>query len=421
MGDEVTRLVVFDSDAVAARAAGRLLSDGEQMVVVATVSTEAETTQAVAEHRPDVVLVAGDADLARRIAQGNACAVVLASQDVSEEAWRAARAGGVRAMCGYPADYAEVRQAVEAIAAEERRVAALAGARTRRVMVASAPEAEAAKALGRAIAVFGTKGGLGKSTIAANLAVVLASRGLRVVAVDWDLASPDLATLYGVSADRTLADWAALPEGEDLDGERIESLLTRHRTGVWLLPAPPDPMQAGGIDAAILTRVLTALQSFADVILLDLPTADLTSDAVATGLRQADDVLYVVSPDRAAVAEAGHTLRALRQLSERDESVDLERWRLVISRAPRTGGLPISEFASRLGLRPIGSPLPDDPDVRSATNWLDGQMPIERLRGSGWAALMRDLARDLVPEAPPAPQVVAERPRRRGLLGWLAR
>ncbi len=417
MGDEVTRLVVYDQDTTAARAAGRLLNDGEQMAVVATAISEADLAAAIAEHRPDVVLIADDADLARRIARENTCAVVLAVQDVSEEAWQAARSGGVRAMVGYPADYAEVLQAVEGIRAEDRRVQALAGARTRRVLVATAPETEAAKPLGQIIPVFGSKGGVGKTTLAANLAVVLAARGLRVVVVDWDLASPDIATLFGVAPDRTLLDWAALPEGEQLDAERIESLLTRHRTGVWLLPAPADPMQAGGLPLETFGRVLTALQSYADIIILDLPTADLTSDAVATGLRQADDVLYVISPDRAAVAEAGHLLRALRAI----EGVDLERWRLVVSRAPRTGGLPVSEFASRLGLRPIGSPLPDDADVRSATNWLDGQMPIERLRGSGWAALMRDLARDLVPEAPPAHQVVAERPRRRGLLGWLAR
>ena len=416
MGDEVTRLVVFDQDAVAARAAGRLLNDEETMAVVAAVSSEEELTAAISAHRPDVVLVAGDADLARRIAQANTCAVVLASADVSEEAWRAARASGVRAMIGYPVDYAEVREAVQGIRAEERRVAALAGARTRRVLVATAPETEAAKPLGQIIPVFGTKGGVGKSTLAANLAVVLAARGLRTVLVDWDLASPDIATLFGVAPDRTLLDWAALPEGEDLDAERIESLLVRHRTGVWLLAAPADPMQAGAIDPETFGRVLTALQSYADIIILDLPTADLASDAVATGLREADQVLCVVSPDRAAVAEAGHTLRALRAV----EDIDLDRWRLVISRAPRTGGLPISEFASRLGLRPLGSPLPDDPDVRAATNWTD-QLPIERLRGSGWAALLRDLARDLVPQAEPAHQAVVERPRRRGLLGWLAR
>lgn len=401
------RLAIYDRDPVAARAAGRLLNDGETLSVVATASLPDDLEQAV-RMRPEALIVAEDSDLAAGIARDNPNLwVLLAYQTVSADLWAAARAAGIRAMLALPLDYAEVLQALRAVQAEDRRIASLSGMHaSRRVQVAvQGPEIRSSQI----IAVFGSKGGLGKSTLVTNLSAVLAGMGLRVVVLDWDLQSPDIATLYSMSPDRTLADWALVPEGEDLDPARIEGLLVRHRTGVWILPAPPDQLQAVSLDSRVFHRVLGALRSFADLIVVDLPTADLASDATVTGLAEADTILYIVSPDVAAIAEAGNMLATMRSQAIRELDIDPDKLRLVVSRQPRTGALPIGDLGRQLGLPALCAPLSDDPDIRAVQNRLDGQLPVDRLRGHPWAAQVRSLAAALVPGAP---QALAKRPRR---------
>ena len=148
----------------------------------------------------------------------------------------------------------------------------------------------------RTILVTGVDAGEGKSTTLANLAVVLAQGGKRVVAVDCDLRRPTLHKAFGLSAEPGLTSAILEPSGT----------LPRQQTsveGLSLLasgPLPPNPSELLG--SRRFEEILAALAKEADIVLLDAPPIVSVSDAAVLASK-VDGVLLVVS--------AGKTKREL--------------------------------------------------------------------------------------------------------------
>ena len=96
--------------------------------------------------------------------------------------------------------------------------------------------------------IFSTKGGSGKTVIATNLAVSFARDGKRTLLIDFDLHSGDDALVLGLSPRWTVLDLVQSPG--DLDAEKLAGFVTRHSSGVDLLPAPtrPDEEELVAID-----------------------------------------------------------------------------------------------------------------------------------------------------------------------------
>ena len=104
---------------------------------------------------------------------------------------------------------------------------------------------------GRIVTVFSAKGGCGKTTLATNMAAVLADRGRREVAlVDLDLAFGDVAIALQLFPAHTIAD--AVPLGDNLDFGALQSLLTPHSPGLTTLVAPVEPGTAEAIPARLV-------------------------------------------------------------------------------------------------------------------------------------------------------------------------
>ena len=119
------------------------------------------------------------------------------------------------------------------------------------------------------ISVFGPKGGVGTSTIAANLAVSLKAQfDVSTALADFDHASGDAAHLHGLKADRSIADLVRAPR---IDSPTVHMNLLHHRSGTSVLAQPEDlnkleivsPAQAGG--------TLDALSSSFEVVVIDAP------------------------------------------------------------------------------------------------------------------------------------------------------
>jgi septum site-determining protein MinD len=132
------------------------------------------------------------------------------------------------------------------------------------------------EAQARVVLALSAKGGVGKTTLIANLGAALAVRhGLRVAAVDGDLTRGDLARLLGVEPTATVLDLAA-----DRSPGGIHAALDRYLVPLCdgrlaLLPAPGGVLDSGQPWTALTTRhaqaVLAALGERFDVVLLDTP------------------------------------------------------------------------------------------------------------------------------------------------------
>jgi flagellar biosynthesis protein FlhG len=177
----------------------------------------------------------------------------------------------------------------------------------------------------RVIAVTGGKGGVGKTSVAVNLATGLAAAGRRVVLLDGDLGLANVDVLLGLSPRYTLA--------HVLSGERtLDEILVTAKQGFQIVPAASgaaDLAALGGAGHLGLVQAFSALAARLDVLIVD------TAAGIAPGVLQfsqaAQHVLVVVTDEPASITDAYALIKVL----SRDHGV--RRFR-VVSNMSRAAG-----------------------------------------------------------------------------------
>src|ERR1043166_5368348 len=217
--------------------------------------------------------------------------------------------------------------------------------RLRSLMQPTLSAARPARRLARTIAIASGKGGVGKTSIAVNLAILLARRGLRVILVDADLGTANVDIMLNIQATWDLS--------HVISGQKqIEEIARELEPGMRLIPgasglaniADLEPRQRG-----TLVTQLSRLESSADVILLDCGAG--ISQNVRAFARAADELLLVATPQPTAVADAYALIKLLSMTGQ------VPRTRLVMNqiesrREGEQAALRFNETAERfLGLR----------------------------------------------------------------------
>lgn len=159
----------------------------------------------------------------------------------------------------------------------------------------------------RSILVSSATPSEGKSTTVANLAVVLAQSGNKVIIIDTDLRRPtqhryfSLANTFGVTT--AILDAASLVENY-LQPTEIENLRV-----LTSGPLPPNPSEL--IDSQRLTELLRALREVADILILDSPPLLTVTDAAVLS-RKVDGTLIVVEAGKTRKAMLAKAMAAIR-------------------------------------------------------------------------------------------------------------
>lgn len=128
----------------------------------------------------------------------------------------------------------------------------------------------AARERGEVISVFSAKGGVGKTTIATNVAVHLASTKARTLLVDLDLAFGDVAISLQLRPTSSIFDAVAM-RGH-LDDQGLASLVTVYEpAGLDVICAPSDPGEADRIPVDVVTELLKVARTEYEYIIVDTP------------------------------------------------------------------------------------------------------------------------------------------------------
>jgi pilus assembly protein CpaE len=144
--------------------------------------------------------------------------------------------------------------------------------------------------LGRILAFYPAKGGVGSTTISINAAIALHRElGRKVCLVDGNLQFGDHRVFLDLGLDRkSIVDLVSAPA---IDADLIKSILVRHDSGIDLLLAPPSPETAELVRPEHLPQIAEILRTMYDYVLIDV---DKRLDDVNLGVFEAAEIVFVV-------------------------------------------------------------------------------------------------------------------------------
>jgi pilus assembly protein CpaE len=214
----------------------------------------------------------------------------------------------------------------------------------------------------RVVAIYGGKGGCGKTTIAVNLAVALAQGGNRTALIDLSLNFGDAALFLNITAKDTIAE--LVQEKNNFTIDDIKSYSMQHSSGVSLLCAPSGPEYAEYITARHVAQLINAMRPYYDFLILDLP-GDL-SECTLTAMENSDDILLVSRMDISNLRATKLMYGILTTLQQQ------EKVKLVLN-ADHKGVLTRKDFERIMEL-PIDFVIPED--IRIARLSLERGIPF---------------------------------------------
>ena len=167
---------------------------------------------------------------------------------------------------------------------------------------------------GRIIAVMSPKGGVGKTTVATNLAVGLGKvRPMSVVIVDLDLQFGDVASGLMLDPEHTITD--AVVGAASQDSMVLKTYLTVHPAGIYALCAPRNPVEMDRITGEHVTHLLNQLRQEFHYVVVD--TAPGLGEHVLATLEQATDAVWICGMDIPSIRGLRTGFQILAELESR--------------------------------------------------------------------------------------------------------
>jgi len=204
---------------------------------------------------------------------------------------------------------------------------------------------------GRILTIFSTKGGVGKSTLAVNLAISIAKISKKKVALlDFDLQFGDVALMLNIQPKKTI--YNLVEDINTINEELIEDYLITHFSGIRVLCAPTKPEYAEYITPGIIEKVLKLLRKNYSFVVID--TTQSFSDVILTTLDASDNILFLSTADLPTIKNVKLGLDVLETLNYPKENI-----KFVLNKASEQFGVKYADIEQTLGIE-IFSFIPED-------------------------------------------------------------
>ncbi len=336
----------------------RLLGLEREIDVTGTAGSGEEAIQQAMDLRPDVIVmdinmpgmdgIAASEIIGQRLPN---TAVIMMSVHGEAEHLKRAMLAGAREFLVKPFSGDEFATSIKRVHERELARREQLAAATGVSVPATAGPSEGDVEDHQVIAVFSPKGGVGRTTLATNLALALKKEtNQRVALVDANLQFGDVGVLLNLNPkNRSMLD--AVEAGEP-DRDIIESVMVDHSTGIRVLLAPPSPEGADLVTPPFLRKIVDMLRESHDYVIVDLPSG--LNDHTLGVLDAADQIMVVAALEIT-------TIKNVRLFLEVADQLDYERSkiRLVINRSDAAQGIRIGDVEASIR-RPIDGSIVSD-------------------------------------------------------------
>ena len=371
------RTVIVDSDADSAAALKRILATSPSVVLVGEFVNARQAAHEAPARRPDLVIAEVDESGPASVAEQPAwvigsltralpgAAIFATGQSSSADFVIEVIRAGALEFIRRPVEREDLISALEKVV------------RLRR-------GAPAARQPGHITSVFSTKGGLGVTTMATNLAVCLAERAQgSTILVDLDTRQSDVTTFLNLQPSYSILD--ALENLERLDESFLRGLVTKHSSGLAILPGP-SRMERNRLAAEQVQAGLDVIRAHFEHVVLDLKH-DMDPATVAA-LEASDTILFLTGLNVSALRSGAAALAAFRHLG-----LGLQKVKVVVMREGTGNDVTTKHAREALGL-PIHWRTPSDyPTVVASIN--TGTPVVTASPRSKVARNLRELAEQL--------------------------
>jgi pilus assembly protein CpaE len=369
MADTIRVLIVDDIPETRDHLSKLLGFEGD-IDVVGAAASGAEAIKIAPQLSPDVVLmdinmpdmdgIATTEQLARDVPTA---AVIMMSVQGEADYLRRSMLAGAREFLVKPFSSDELTSSIRQVYSRERE-------KLSRMAVVTAPSAGGGATNGmpsgepgQVVAVFSPKGGVGRTTVAVNLAVAAATElGKKVVLVDASFQFGDVGVLLNLNPkNKSIADLVPELEQAGHEVESIDTFVINHSAGIRVLLAPPTPEMAELITPAGIRRVIEALRLTHDLVVVDC-TAYFNDTTLAI-LDVADTILTMLSLEITSIKNMRLFLEIADQLGYEGGKV-----RLVLNRADSALGIRVADVEHSIGRKVDETVVSDGRSVVYALN-----------------------------------------------------
>lgn len=364
-----------------------ILSNVEYIKIVGETDSAEETLKKLEEKETDVILIGANASgdgykVSEKVnAEYPEAAVIIIEKEFKEETIHKAIFAGAKDVLVYPFTPSKLVDSIYRAHELLKKKTVLHGKNTAKV--------KKQYHYGEIITVFSTKGGVGKTSIAINLAIALQKQsGKRVALIDLDLDFGNAALALNVVPKYTISD--LVDDIKNIDQDLIESYLITHESGIKLLPANGKPQITEFINAEHIEAIIRTMQKSFDYVVVDMPAR--FYEPVNPAFVIADRLLMVTTPEVATIKNVKSALITFNDLNYPKSKI-----RIVLNRADSKGLIKSKDVEATLNENIYGI---INYDYKTAVNCLNEGIPVVMKNAkNGMGKEFMDLARSVIKDS----------------------